>query len=383
MNQCILHVGMPKTGTSSIQGSLHYGLTDPAFRYIGLGGANSSAAMATLFSDAPEKHYSHRRMRQSAQQVQRYRAQLLNQLDTILTNTSTDIQPILSAEYCWGMSRVAFERVRHFMADQGYLVRIVAYIRPWKQWVESVFQERVKLGEHTFQVAPRQEDKLNYRMLIETLDTFFGTEQVQVFKYDPSIFPECCVVRHFCQHTGIRLDPQCIRRANDSLKLPALKLLYAYRKFGPGYGTGATATTENEWLNQRLHELHGPALRFHSSAVEPVISKVLPQIPWLEERLGLSFTEDLFQYDNDICIRTESDLFDFDAEALAWLADASHSKPVSPAKGESAGYAVAAQMHKLRQSVPLRKRVRWLMRNVINGLRQRRVWAQWSSLASD
>jgi hypothetical protein len=372
VKQCILHIGMPKTGTSSLQESLFYGLADPAFRYIGLGGGNSTAALATLFSDK-ETHYSHRQRGRSTQQVQQYRMQWLGQLDNALTHIGADVRPILSAEYCWRMNRMEFERVRDFMAGRGYTIQIVAYIRPWKQWLESSFTERIKLGQDAFQIAPRQEARLDYRGRIETVEAVFGADQVQVFKYDPGIFPAGCVVRHFCQQMGIHLDPDSIRRANDSLKLPAIQLLYAYRKFGPGYGTGATAVAENAQLNRRLRELGGPALHFHSAAVEPVISKLLPQIPWLEQRLGLLFVEDITQHDHDTCIRSEADLFDFDGEALAWLAAAVHRKPVSPATGEAAARAVAAQMHTLRRSVPAHVRARWLMRGIINGLRRRRV----------
>lgn len=376
MKQCILHVGMPKTGTSSIQESLYYGLSDPAFRYIGLGEVNHAAAMAALFSDTPEKSYVHRKMGRSAQQVAQYRVQLLDKLDNLLATTDADVQSILSAEYCWGMRRTQYERIREFMADRGYSVRVIAYIRPWKEWLESSFQQRIKAGDlSSFQIAPAGLSKIDYRERIETLETVFGSAHVQVFKYDPGTFPEGCVVRHFCQQVGIHFDAGRIRRANDSLKLPAIQLLYAYRRFAPGYGTGATAE-EDAWLNQRLRELRGPALRFHSSTVEPVIRHVLPQIPWLEQRLGLPFTEDLARYDQGACIRAESDLFDFDPAALAWLADATHSRLARPAAGEDTARAVAAQMHKLRQlGLPAHVKVKRLMRRVSQRLRQ---WGDWS-----
>jgi hypothetical protein len=131
-------------------------------------------------------------------------------------------------------------------------------------------------------------------------------------------------------------------------------------------------------LVRRLREVQGPALRFHSSAVKPVISHVLPQIPWLEQRLGLPFTEDLTRYDQGACIRTESDLFDFDPAALAWLAAATHSRLVHPAAGEDAARTVAAQMHKLRQlrpDIPVHVKVKQLMRKVNQRLRR---WGGWS-----
>jgi hypothetical protein len=377
MKQLILHIGMPKTGTSSIQESLHRGLSDPAFQYIGLEGANGNSAMVTLFRTAPEDYFIHRLMGRSIRQVAHHRMELLDNLDERLARIDASVRPILSAEYCWGMERTEFERVRDFMADRGYTVRIIAYVRPWKQWLESNFQQRIKTELSSFQILPVNNAKIDYRERVETLETVFDADLVQVFKYDHGIFPEGCVVRHFCQQVGIHLDSKRIRRANDSLTLPAVQLLYAYRKFGPGYGTGAAAVAENGWLNQRLREVQGPTLRLHSSTVAPVISRLLPQVHWLEQRLGVPFGEDLTRDDSGVCIRTESDLFDFDPAALAWLTAAVHGKPTHPATGEEAARAVATQMHtlrKLRPSTPARVRVRRLMRTFGQQLGHWRAW---------
>lgn len=45
---------MPKTGTSSIQESLYFGLADPAFRYVGLGEPNGSLWIESIFAERPE-----------------------------------------------------------------------------------------------------------------------------------------------------------------------------------------------------------------------------------------------------------------------------------------------------------------------------------------
>lgn len=99
MKQCILHVGMPKTGTSSIQESLHYGLTDPAFHYCSLGGVNVTRSIFTLFAQAPEKHHTHRGW--SAAQIERERKQLHRQLEKVIATTG-NATLIFSAESCWG-----------------------------------------------------------------------------------------------------------------------------------------------------------------------------------------------------------------------------------------------------------------------------------------
>ena len=62
MPTCILHVGMPKTGTSSIQESLYFGLADPGFRLIGLGDANAVRFLEPLFGDEYEVYENERRI---------------------------------------------------------------------------------------------------------------------------------------------------------------------------------------------------------------------------------------------------------------------------------------------------------------------------------
>lgn len=349
MKQCILHVGMPKTGTTSIQESLHDCLTDPAFRYFSFGEVNGSKGMATLFRAAPETYHTHQKLGWSSYQIAQYRKKLHQQLEAAMTNAAAEkASLILSAESCWQMSRAEFTHIRNFMADRGYIVKVVGYIRHWKQWLESNFQQRIKDALKTFQAVPVNPIKLDYRGRIQELEAVFGAEQVQIYLYDPQNFPAGCVVRDFCQRLGIKFDFTYVRRVNDSLKLSAVQFLYAYRKFGPGYGTGRQALAENTWLIQQVSQLSGPPLRFHSSLLAPIEQELARQRPWLEQRLGHPFVEDIYCDDDAICIRQEADLFDFAPAALGWLAAATHNAPVDPATGEQAALGVSAQMHQLR-----------------------------------
>lgn len=301
--------------------------------------------MVTLFGDSPENHHIHRRLGWTAEQVMDYRRRLLSDLEKKLAPTHVGAQMIISAEGCWRMSQIEFERVHAFMADRDYAIRIIAYIRPWKEWLESNFQQRVKMGQHTFELGPADYSVVSdYYKRIRILETVFGAAQVQIFKYDPGIFPEGCVVRDFCQHLGIHFEPNRIRRANDSLKLPALQLLYAYYKFGPGYGTGQQALTDNNLMIQQLSQLGGPSLRFHSTLIEPLLQELATQRPWIEQRLGVPFAEDIYRDDDAMCIREEADLFNFSPAALLWLAAATGNDPIRPTSGHQAARAVSKQI---------------------------------------
>jgi hypothetical protein len=79
--------------------------------------------------------------------------------------------------------------------------------------------------------APISSAQIDYRNRIETFDRVFGQENVIFRKFQPNTFPEGCVTRDFCRLIGISLNPSQIRRANESLRLDAVRLIFAYGKF--------------------------------------------------------------------------------------------------------------------------------------------------------
>ena len=350
MLTCILHIGMPKTGTSSIQDSMYFGLSDPRFQYISFDGSNSVMVLTPLFNALPENAWAFVYRGWTSQQIEAYKSQILPDLEHLIEQSKAKgAALIFSAELCWYWKQEEFEHFRNFMADRGYQVHVFAYIRPWKEWLESMFQQKIKYNVfHTFEIYLVENIRcIDYRTGIQVLEGVFGASQVQVHKYDPNTFPDRCVVRHFCQQTGIPFDPIQIRRSNDSLKLPALQFLYAYNKFGPTQEMGDHAMAAKNRLLGILASLQGPALRIHASLIEPIIQDVVEQRAWLEQRLSASFKENLYQHDASTCIREESDLFNFDPAAVVWLAAVTGNTPVMPTDGVSAAQQIATQMHQL------------------------------------
>jgi hypothetical protein len=366
MKDCVIHIGMHKTGTTSIQESLWRRLDDPGFSYVDFDEANGSRAMAILFSDELEKFVGFRSLGWSATRIARYKKRVFALLEERLAHTPRDVCPIISAESCWCMNRVEFERIRAFMTDRGYRVRIIVYLRPWKQWNESWFQQSLKSEPTSIQQLAVVDD---YPERIEMLDSIFGREQVQVFKYAPSTFPEGCVVRHFCEQLGIHFDAGRIRRANDGLTLPAVQLLYAYWKFGPQHGLSELTWWAMAQVVQQLMQLGGPPFRTHSSMIEAQMPEMMRQRQWLEHRLGVPFEEDIYVHDDGPCIREEADLLNFSPDTVAWLAAATRSATVASVDGRPVTAMVCDQMHQLYQRALWKMYLRRVWRNCMRPLR--------------
>ena len=368
MNECIFHIGMPKTGTSSIQESLYHGLTDGHFRYFGFGEINGSRGITTLFGN-PSSYFYHLQKGISEREVESYRRKWFHRLERELSKASASGQRlIISGETAWALNEDQHSNFRKFLGERGFSVKVCAYIRPLKSYLESSFAQKVATGLGEFRIGSANREIFDFRKRIETIERVFGPENVSAHKYDPEMFTEGCVVRDFCRRYGICLKPEDIRRSNDSLSLSAVRLLYTYRKLGPGFGTGLTWLLLDWMLLRRLNELKGTPLRLHSSITEPLIQEFSCQQSWLEEKMKSDFSENSFKHDDKDCIRCEDDLFSYDRASLEWLASTTSSPiPQNPSD-------VAELIHRLRTRPQIRTATKFILESgqiKARGLRNR------------
>lgn len=311
----VMHFGLPKTGTTSIQVSLFRHLADPRFHYVKLGKANANYRIASGFRPDPTLQV-HVRRGTSVDELQHVGKEAVEGLEAQLVSAG-DKTAILSSEAISGLRESELREFCHVLAKHRQPVTAVGYVRRPKEYMESVFQQRVKAGSKALQPSrlfPR------FHARFEKFDAVLGRENVWIWLFDPALFPGHCVVQDFCSRLGIRFSPENVVRANEGLSYPALSLLFAYWKFGPGVGVGLPSLSANKLLVQRVKMVPGPKLRLHSSLVSPVIEAQRRNIAWMEERLGASLTEDLTA-DDEHAIRSEEDLLRFSPDALRWLAE--------------------------------------------------------------
>jgi hypothetical protein len=255
---------------------------------------------------------------------------------------------VLSAENLWVWDRSELEAVREYFGSFGYSVEVYLYFRPWKSWIESDFQEGIKLGNRLQELIPESRLKhLNYLGQLRVLQGVFGESCVFPKAFLPAAWADRCVVRDFCERARIPISPDKIVRVNEGLCLDALRLLAAFRNYHSGYEPGIRSVVHNEILCRTLGDVPGPRVSFHSSLVadlEPVWDE---QREELEEILGESLTEDLGRYDHGACLRGPGDLFEFSSESLRWLEHHTKLGPI-PEDGVSERIqAVGERMHSL------------------------------------
>jgi len=361
MKRCILHVGMPKTGTSSIQESLFFGLNDPRFQYFTGGEVNTARTLLLLGSDDDlPLHFDGERGRDTAFLAAERQAAQQRLARHLEEAQRSGRELIVSGENCWRMPENELRKLKTLLEQTGLRVQVVAYVRPWKEWLESNFAQRTQLvcmyrsnQPHPSIFGLANPVQIDYWNRIQTFDGIFGRENVLFRKFQPGSFPGGCVTRDFCQLTGISLHESQIRRANDSMRLDAVRLIFAYGKFANREAPhGRVTMWQHRWLMNRLMALRGPALRFHSSVVEPLLQPLLPDLELIEERIGASMREDWTQHDAGDCIRTEDDLFRFSEESLAWLEGETGIRLPRGQPLEESARQVGALIHRLRHTFP-------------------------------
>ena len=316
MRRCIVHIGMHKTGSKSIQRALSSAPAGPDLRYVDLGSPNHSMPLSSAFLLEPWTHRVHVGAGRTRAQVEAERSRVLAQMESQFDSPHGTY--ILSGEAICTFSRVELEALRSWLASRVDEIRIVGYVRPVKGFMASSLQQRVRGGQRELSV-----DDLypNFRKKFAKFDDVFGRTQVSLRKYSPASFEANCVVRDFVSHIGIELAVPVDARANASLSRNALALLFAYRRSEHQFGAGATVPGENRRLVRLLSRLEGGQVSLANSLLHPVIQANRSDLEWMEARLGEPLRDGLDDRDGPDAITSDDDLLSFEPQAVKWLAE--------------------------------------------------------------
>jgi len=327
MARCIIHIGMAKTGSTSIQQSLR-GFADENVVYPELTGSpNHVLPMLALFTNDAVKHYTHRL--RDPKEVAAY----CEEAPAIMKRAIEESRGrnlIISAESISSMEPEGLRNMRDYFRAHFDEVSVVGYVRAPAGHMISAFQQRVKQGSRRlFNPAVMYR---RYQDRIRKLDDVFGREHVQLWKFDPAQFPGGCVVRDFCARLGISPPARIVRR-NDALSRQGVCLLYTYRKF-----LGGDTAREVDWhgrlLGRSVAGLGSDKFRLSPDLIRPLLEKNRADIEWMEARLGQSLHEELGEH-RPGDIRDEGDLLRPDPVVVGKIIEKLGGRPPAGVTGET------------------------------------------------
>ena len=137
MSSCILHVGMRKTGTSSIQQSL-CDFSDDNFLYANIDGhTNHGASLYSLFSKYPEDIAYHSNKNRNKSEVKDYIRMARDGLDTFLKNSGNKNVIFSGESLSYTIEVEGLERMRDFFLEKFDEVKVLASIRSPAGYITS------------------------------------------------------------------------------------------------------------------------------------------------------------------------------------------------------------------------------------------------------
>lgn len=229
VDEVILHIGMHKTGSSSIQRSL-YGYDDGRTFYARFPERNHSAAIRGGFSTHPERYHQWRKLGLDDTEIRRRRGAARAQLAHELARTDRHTL-IISGE---GISLLDDSGKHQFLdVIQQFCdrVRVVCYIRHPLDFAASYLQEIIKSGARSCPSVV----KTLYRKRLDVFVQRIPAGDLIVRPFDRSCFAERSVVADFCNICELDTSRLSEEHANESLSAPALKLVYAFNRSNQCY----------------------------------------------------------------------------------------------------------------------------------------------------
>lgn len=306
----IMHVGMPKTGTSSIQKTLHKNLNNPDIIYMPFQSENHGGVICTLFGN--EQNILRFNRNKSEYQVGLSKKKSKDLI--VRTVTSSDASTfIISGEAIQTLREDNLVSMKNFLYGLFDSVEIVAYVRAPYSFISSGFQQMLKTqtNESKFEI-----DFPPYKKRFKDFFTVFGQESIRLLKFDPKSFPEGDVVLDFCSRLGIPMMKEKILKTNESLSKEAISLLYVYRKYGPKPDLNTSGHSGNTIIVNVLSRVGTQKFRFSPALIAPVLEEHKNELNWMEERLGETLDESVIHDSNNIESEEELENFALDSVSL-------------------------------------------------------------------
>ena len=207
MKKVILHIGVHKTGTTSIQSALkHYekeGVKVASFRE-----ENHSIPMYTIFSENRYDYHIWKFLNATRRDIDQKKRHYLQALERDLKNKSLHTL-IISGEDMSALAANEVVTLSEFIHSFGWHSEVIAYARSPLSWLTSNTQQMVKNGMQ----VPKSHPFIKGRL--QNYVNAFGLNRISVFDFDEAVSQDKSIVTHFSKILSLDLvEPP---RQNESL----------------------------------------------------------------------------------------------------------------------------------------------------------------------
>lgn len=277
-----LHIGLIKTGTTSIQTAMHEhaarlrrqrSVYYPTFRL-------NHWPVALLFVDPetfrPMRNYLWRGLG-TVEDVRRYTRRFVREFDRKALRYDTQV---LSAEQFEQMPAAAVEKFAGFFRQRGLAPKVIVYVRHPAERLSSLMSQRLRGGHDSLATFKPEDD------VTPTLRAYaaaFGKENIIIRRFGETYFTGGDLLTDFMAAIGqAPLAGVTTPRLNASVSLPAV--LLADRLFET-----APLSSGRRGSDQYFHDIPGPKFLAPRPLVDEVMELYRPCLAYLQAEFGVEF----------------------------------------------------------------------------------------------
>jgi hypothetical protein len=289
----ILHAGLGKTGTTSIQGNcykhrellLDHGITYPSFRFRHKNIVNHSDCITAAVCDNPGKYGASFRQQVEDDPAILQRA-IRPQMDELLENPGADTL-VLSGEGVAEYSDEDMRALREKLQAHTEQLRVVAYIRSPQSSLESILQQRVKSGQVVDPISLLYVVRDRYKRLARNFPGLLET-----VNFHEAINHPAGLIGHFMALIGVAEDKLTgleFSSSNERVTLEAYKIMLAINERYPRKEQGEHGVLRLPHDLHPLKDFPGQPFQLEEFSDSKLYQAALSEGAWLESELGFEF----------------------------------------------------------------------------------------------
>lgn len=300
----ILHIGLPKTGTTTIQNVLYanreFLLMQEGVLYPSVA-SNLTTPLCTIFQNDPQKHIANKVAGFTTREIEDRRKNYLDSLDTEISSREWNTL-LLSAEGVSNLSAPEIAKLHEWGEKYSSDWTVLVCVRHPVGYVRSVIQQLMKGGD-TLQQLYEKLPMPNYRGKISNAISVFGRENVRVFDFDTVAESSEGIVGAFAVQVGLTAasrDLLALRavRDNESLPLEAVRILDSLNRQRPMFDGNARAPRRSDPGQELAYvgRIKGRKFDVPNSVKEDIRGRGREDIVWLNETFGLDLYRDVADF---------------------------------------------------------------------------------------
>ncbi len=289
---CIIHIGVNKTGSSSLQAALHSArdlLKENGILYPGIS-SNHLFLWVCLVDDPALWPIIAKQHMNADKNDQDFRKECLDYLEEILADIRCDTT-IFSSEFLCELDHDGCRRLRDRLAPLFTDIKIVCYLRHPKAHALSMAQHAAKSGWRSLTVTAQEPTFFRPSRLEATFVDVFGPEAVVVRPFDGAQLLNGDIVDDFCATIDLphdvsdRIDRI---RINESLSLEAALIADAIAEDLPLADNGQLNTQRSRLLQPALLRISGRAFALPQEVLDPLEPVFEAEVAYVQERFGIN-----------------------------------------------------------------------------------------------